>query len=34
MGKGVKDYWVKPVEKTQLLAVVEKLISQGKSIEF
>ncbi|MCH6584755.1 MAG: response regulator [Proteobacteria bacterium] len=34
MGKGVKDYWVKPVEKTKLLAVVEKLVSQGKSIEF
>jgi len=34
MGKGVKDYLVKPVEKTKLLAVVEKLVSQGKSIEF
>ncbi len=34
MGKGVKDYLVKPVEKTKLLAVVEKMISQGKSIEF
>ena len=34
MDKGVKDYWVKPVEKTTLLAVVEKMISQGKSIEF
>ena len=33
MGKGVKDYWVKPVEKTKLLALVEKMISQGKSIE-
>jgi two-component system chemotaxis response regulator CheY len=34
MGKGVKDYLVKPVEKTKLLAVVEKMISEGKSIDF
>ena len=34
IGKGVKDYLVKPVEKIKLLAVVDKLISQGKSIEF
>ncbi len=34
MGKGVKDYLVKPVEKAKLLAVVEKMVSQGKAIDF
>ncbi len=34
MGKGVKDYLVKPVEKAKLLAVVDKMISQGKAIDF
>ncbi len=32
--KGVKDYLVKPVEREQLLAVVEELISAGKAIDF
>jgi two-component system chemotaxis response regulator CheY len=34
MSKGVKDYLVKPVEKAKLLAVVEKMVSQGKAIDF
>ena len=34
MSKGVKDYLVKPVEKVKLLAVVEKMVSQGKAIDF
>ncbi len=32
--KGVKDYLVKPVEKEKLLAVVSKIVSAGKDIEF
>jgi len=34
MSKGVKDYLVKPVEKAKLLAVVQKMISEGKAIDF
>ena len=34
MGKSVRDYMVKPVGKAKLLAVVEKMISEGKSIDF
>lgn len=34
MSKGVKDYLVKPVEKSKLLAVVDKMISKGKAIDF
>ncbi len=34
MSQGVKDYLVKPVEKAKLLAVVEKMVSQGKAIDF
>lgn len=32
--KGVKDYLVKPVEKTKLMAVVDEQIAAGKDIDF
>ncbi|PIQ97253.1 MAG: two-component system response regulator [Nitrospinae bacterium CG11_big_fil_rev_8_21_14_0_20_56_8] len=31
--KGVKDYLVKPVEKSKLVGVVKKLVAAGKDIE-
>jgi len=34
MGRGVKDYLVKPVEKEKLLGVVGKLVAAGKDFEF
>lgn len=34
MSKGVRDYLVKPVERAKLLAVVDKMISEGKSTDF
>jgi two-component system chemotaxis response regulator CheY len=32
--KGVKDYLVKPVEKSKLMAVVEEQIAAGKDLDF
>ena len=32
--KGCKDYLTKPVEKSKLLSVVNKVVSQGKELEF
>ncbi len=34
MSKGGRDYLVKPVERAKLLAVVEKMISEGRSTDF
>lgn len=34
MNQGVKDYLVKPVESEKLMQVVNKLIAQGKDIDF
>ncbi|MCF8720969.1 response regulator [Nitrospina gracilis] len=32
--KGCKDYLTKPVEKSKLLSVVNKVVAQGKELEF
>ena len=34
MKKGVKDYLVKPVEKSKLMAVVDEQIAAGKDLDF
>ena len=34
MKKGVKDYLVKPVEKSKLMAVVDEQIAAGKDFDF
>jgi YesN/AraC family two-component response regulator len=34
MNKGVKDYLVKPVESEKLMKVVNKLIAEGRDIEY
>lgn len=34
MGKGVKDYLVKPVESEKLMKIVNKLVAEGKDLNF